>query len=81
MKRVFDICLGYLAQPLRALLDIVCFARLESDSIKALTQSMRIDGEPLMQTTPPTWQALQQRVYPHKRVATAIEALQFEQAA
>ena len=53
MKRVFDICLGHLAQPLRALLDIVCFARLESDSIKALTQSMRIDGEPLMQTTPP----------------------------
>ena len=80
MKRVFDICLGYLAQPLRALLDIVCFARLESDSIKALTQSMRIDAELLMQTTPPTWQALQ-RVYPHKRMATAIEALQFEQTA
>jgi hypothetical protein len=41
---------------------------------------MRIDAELLMQTTPPTWQALQ-RVYPHKRMATAIEALQFEQTA
>jgi len=80
MKRVFDICLGCLAQPLRAPLDIVCLRKLESDSIKALTQSMRIDGEALMQTTPPTWQALQ-RVYPHKRMATAIEALQFEQSA
>jgi hypothetical protein len=54
--------------------------KLESDSIKALTQSMRIDSEPLMQIKQTTWQALQ-RVYPHKRMATAIEALQFEQAA
>ncbi len=68
------------AQPLRALLDIVCLRKLEGDSIKALTQSMRIDGELLMQTTPPTWQALQ-RIYPHKRMATAIEVLQFEQSA
>jgi hypothetical protein len=68
------------AQPLRALIDIVCLRKLESESIKALTQSMRIDNELLMQTKAPTWQALQ-RVYPHKRMATAIDALQFEQTA
>ena len=66
------------AQPLRALLDIVCLRKLESDSIKALTQSMRIDDELLMQTKAPTWQALQQ-VYANKRMATAIQALHFEQ--
>jgi predicted transcriptional regulator of viral defense system len=68
------------AQPLRALIDIVCLRKLESESIKALTQSMRIDNELLMQTKAPTWQALQ-RVYPNKRMAAAIDALQFEQTA
>ena len=69
-----------MAQPLRALIDIVCLRKLESESIKALTQSMRIDNELLMQTKAPTWQALQ-RVYPNKRMAAAIDALQFEQTA
>jgi hypothetical protein len=41
---------------------------------------MRIDNELLMQTKAPTWQALQ-RVYPNKRMAAAIDALQFEQTA
>lgn len=63
------------AQPLRALLDIVCLRKLEIGSIRALTQSMRIDAELLMQTQAPAWQALQ-RVYAHKRMATAIQALQ-----
>ncbi|MGB4582526.1 MAG: hypothetical protein WBI05_00090 [Rhodoferax sp.] len=68
------------AQPLRALLDIVCLRKLAIDSIQALTQSMRIDDGLLMQTKSPTWQALQQ-VYAHKRMATAIDALQFGQIA
>ena len=63
------------AQPLRALLDIACLRKLEIGSIRALTQSMRIDAELLMQTQAPAWQALQ-RVYAHKRMATAIQALQ-----
>lgn len=63
------------AQPLRALLDIVCQRKLEAGSISALTQSMRIDTELLRQTPPATWQALQ-RVYAHKRMAHAIQTLQ-----
>jgi hypothetical protein len=62
------------------LLDIVCLRKLAIDSIQALTQSMRIDDGLLMQTKSPTWQALQQ-VYAHKRMATAIDALQFGQIA
>lgn len=68
------------AQPLRALLDIVCLRKLAIDSIQTLTRSMRIDDGFLMQTKSPTWQALQ-RVYAHKRMATAIDALQLETTA
>ena len=48
-----------MAQLLRALLDLVCLRKLESASVRALTQSMRIDADPLMQTDPDTWEALQ----------------------
>jgi len=68
------------AQPLRALLDIVCRRKLEVGGIRALTRSMRIDDELLMQTQLATWKALQ-RVYAHKRMATGIQALQQELAA
>lgn len=67
------------AQPLRALLDIVCQRKLEIGGVRALTQSMRIDDQLLMQTQAPTWQALQQ-VYAHKRLSTAIQTLQQELA-
>lgn len=63
------------AQPLRALLDIVCLRKLDGDHVRAFTQSMRIDTELLMQTQAPAWQALQ-RVYAHKRMSAGIQALQ-----
>jgi len=63
------------AQPLRALLDIVCLRKLEIRSIRDIVQSMRIDEELLMQTQAATWQVLQ-RVYAHKRMTTVIQALQ-----
>ena len=63
------------AQPLRALLDIVCLRKLEADSVMALTQSMRIDADLLLQTPVPAWQALQQ-VYAHQRMARSMAALQ-----
>lgn len=63
------------AQPLRALLDIVCLRKLEVDSIEDLMQSMRIDASLLTQRT--DWQTLQ-RVYTHKRMTTALAALQQE---
>ncbi|MBA3056460.1 MAG: hypothetical protein KJ614_07210 [Gammaproteobacteria bacterium] len=68
------------AQPLRALLDIVCLRKLAIDSIQTLTRSMRIDDGFLMQTKSLTWQALQ-RVYAHKRMATAVDALRLETTA
>ena len=67
------------AQPLRALLDIVCLRKLEVGSIRELMQSMRIDADLLTQTQPAAWQALQ-RVYAHRRMTTAIQALQQETA-
>ena len=63
------------AQPLRALLDIVCLRKLEGGGILQLVQSMRIDAELLTQTQPVAWQILQ-RVYAHRRMTAAIEALQ-----
>lgn len=66
-----------IAQPLRALLDIFCLRKLEFNGVKALTQSMRIDADLLLQTAPATWQTLQQ-VYSHKRMTAGIQALQQE---
>lgn len=63
------------AQPLRALLDIICLRKLEIGSIGDLTQSMRIDEGLLMQIPDATWRVLQ-RVYAHKRMTTAIQVLQ-----
>lgn len=63
------------AQPLRALLDIVCLRKLEGGGILQLVQSMRIDAELLTQTQPAAWQTLQ-RVYTHRRMTAAIQALQ-----
>lgn len=76
-RRTFAGQAALVAQPLRALLDIVCLRRLEVGSIRELVQSMRIDAELLMQTQPAAWQALQ-RVYAHRRMTAAIQALQQE---
>ncbi|MBP6583447.1 MAG: hypothetical protein KA204_08320 [Chromatiaceae bacterium] len=48
-----------MAQLLRALLDLVCLRKLKGASVRALTQSMRIDADLLMQTDPGIWEALQ----------------------
>jgi len=66
---------GLVAQPMRALLDIVCLRKLEGDDIKALMPSMRIDTELVRHTPDHAWQALSQ-IYAHKRAANAIEELQ-----
>ncbi|AGX86644.1 type IV toxin-antitoxin system AbiEi family antitoxin domain-containing protein [Candidatus Symbiobacter mobilis] len=63
------------AQPLRALLDMVCLRKLEDTDLPMLTQSMRIDAELLQQTPASAWQALQQ-VYAHKRMNTITTSLQ-----
>lgn len=79
-RRTFAGQTALVAQPLRALLDIVCLRKLEGGSVRKLVQSMRIDAELLMQTQPAVWQALQ-RVYAHRRMAAAILALQQETSA
>ena len=62
------------AQPLRALTDIICLRRLEAGNVASLIHSMRIDGERLMRTRLAAWRALE-RVYAHRRVAGAIHEL------
>jgi len=74
-RRTFADQAALVAQPLRALLDIVCLRKLEGGGILQLVQSMRIDAELLTQTQPVAWQILQ-RVYAHRRMTAAIEALQ-----
>ncbi|MCF8210293.1 MAG: hypothetical protein K9K38_12985 [Rhodoferax sp.] len=63
------------AQPLRALLDMICLRKLEADRVLELTQSMRIDADLLLQTPAPVWQALLQ-VYAHQRMARNIAVLE-----
>lgn len=62
------------AQPLRALADLICLRKLEAGSVASLTQSLRIDAERLARTRPSAWQALE-RVYAHRRTAFAIREL------
>lgn len=74
-RHIFTGQAALVAQPLRALLDIVCQRKLEIGSVQALTQSMRIDANLLTQTKAPAWQAVQ-RVYAHQRMGIAVQALQ-----
>ena len=62
------------AQPLRALLDIVCFRKLQADHVHEFSQSMRIDDELLMSTTAATWRDVR-KIYKHKRMVSHIQAL------
>jgi len=67
------------AQPLRALLDMVCFRKLEVIDMKTLTASMRIDDELFDSVNPATWELMQQ-VYLHKRMRECIQSLRWEVA-
>lgn len=65
------------AEPERALLDIVCHRKLDLNSVKSLAESMRIDRHLLGGTDGRVWQTLN-RVYKHQRMASAIDALHLE---
>ncbi|NHQ60110.1 hypothetical protein G9409_05820 [Chlorobium sp. BLA1] len=65
------------AQPLRALFDIVCLRKREVADMKTLVASMRIDEELLASVDPALWE-LMQKVYLHKRMRACIQALKQE---
>jgi predicted transcriptional regulator of viral defense system len=71
--------MALVAQPLRALLDMVCLRKLEVTDMKTLTVSMRIDDELFDSVNPSTWELMQQ-VYLHKRMRGCIQSLQREVA-
>jgi len=56
------------AEPLRALLDIVCLRKLEPGEMRYLTESMRIDNEEFSSIDPAMWQSAK-TAYRHKRMA------------
>ena len=62
------------AQPLRALADLICLRKPEAGSVAPLIGSMRIDAERLMRTRPAAWRALE-CIYAHKRTVIAIREL------
>jgi predicted transcriptional regulator of viral defense system len=66
-----------IAKPLRALLDIVAYRKLEWEGIGWITNSMRIDLEQLMQVPKKEFSALRQ-VYKHKAVLDFWGALKKE---
>lgn len=74
-RRTFAGQSAFVAQPLRALFDLVCLRKLEADSVLALTQSLRLDADLLQQAPAAAWQAVQQ-VYTHQRVVRCIATLQ-----
>jgi hypothetical protein len=78
-RHIFSGQAALVAQPLRALLDMVCFRKLEVIDMKTLIASMRIDDELFDSVDPATWELLQQ-VYLHKRMRECIQSLQREVA-
>lgn len=62
------------AQPLRALADIICLRKLDAVSVASLTRSMRIEAERLARIGPGAWRGME-RVYAHKRMLIAIRGL------
>ena len=62
------------AQPLRALTDILCLRNLEGDEVQALPESMRIDSERLRRLKPAAWRAVE-RAYARPRTSAAIREL------
>ncbi len=67
------------AQPLRALLDLVCLRKLDVADMKTLAASMRIDEELFDSVDPADWELMQQ-VYLHKRMRECIQSLRREVA-
>ena len=67
------------AQPLRALLDMVCLHKREAADMKTLVASLRIDEELFDSVDPATWELMQQ-VYLHKRMRECIQSLRREVA-
>ena len=78
-RHIFSGQVALVAQPLRALLDMLCFRKLGVTDMKTLTASMRIDDELFASVNPATWELLQQ-VYLHKRMRECIQSLRREVA-
>ncbi len=76
-RHIFSAQTALVAQPLRALLDMVCLRKLEAANMKTLAASLRIDDELFDSVNPATWELMQQ-VYLHKRMRECIQSLQRE---
>lgn len=66
--------IALVAEPLRALTDLICLRKLEADGVSSLIRSMRIDPERLKRTRAAAWRTLE-GLYAHKRMVIAIHAL------
>ena len=62
------------AQPVRALMDLVCLRKITWENIGWLSEGLRIDFDLLRSITKEDINALQQ-VYKHKRVKTFLSSL------
>ncbi len=69
-----------IAQPIRALLDLLCLRKQPLVGLAAITRPLRIDPDLLGQVPSEAWQAVE-RVYAHKRMVAGIQALRRELAA
>jgi predicted transcriptional regulator of viral defense system len=66
-----------IAQPLRALLDILCLRKIDYPGIRSLTEGMRIDEYGLASIDSDDLERMRP-VYQHKRMDTCISAMQRE---
>ena len=63
-----------IAEPVRALMDLVCHRKIEWQGTEWLQESMRVDDEHLRKITGADISTLK-RVYKHKRVTLFLESL------
>lgn len=76
-RRIFSNQTALVAQPLRALMDLIYLRKLTAENMNEFIHSMRIDINFLRETPAATWQSLQQ-IYTHKRMHDNIQRMQTE---
>jgi predicted transcriptional regulator of viral defense system len=76
-RLMFNTRPALVAEPLRALMDIICLRKMEPGEMPGMAESMRIDREQLQHAETEEWENVRQ-IYQHRRMQACIRRLEKE---
>jgi len=76
-RLMFNTRPALVAEPLRALMDIICLRKMEPEEMPGMAESMRIDREQLQHAETEEWKNVRQ-IYQHRRMQACIRRLEKE---